>query len=61
MHTVSRRNFVNTLAGVPFLMAAGARAFALPQSRALTSAQKEAVEAILRKLVDSGTVSAVSY
>ena len=61
MHTVSRRNFVNTLAGVPFLMAAGARAFALPQSRALTSAQKEAVEAILRKLVDSGTVPCVSY
>ena len=61
MHSISRRRFVRTLAGVPFLMAAPWRAFAASQSGSLRGSQIEAVEVILRRLVDSGTVPGISY
>lgn len=61
MHSISRRRFVRTLAGVPFLMAAPWRAFAAFQSGSLSGSQIEAVEVILRLLVDSGAVPGISY
>jgi len=61
MHNISRRHFVRTIAGVPFLMAAAAKAFAPPQNIAFSRSQKEAIEAILHRLVDSGAVPGISY
>ena len=61
MQEISRRRFVKTIAGVPFLIAAGPKAFAFPQNSAFGRNQKEAVEAILQRLVDSGAVPGISY
>jgi hypothetical protein len=44
MHSISRRRFVRTLAGVPFLMAAPWRAFAAHQSGSLSGSQIESVK-----------------
>ncbi|HEX2710718.1 MAG TPA: serine hydrolase domain-containing protein [Candidatus Acidoferrales bacterium] len=58
MRSVSRRDFVTMLAGIPFLTVA-TRATA--QRNSLSRNQIEAVEAILRKLVDSNAVPGISY
>jgi CubicO group peptidase (beta-lactamase class C family) len=61
MHRISRRDFVATMAGVPFLVARGFHSFAKPQTGLLSHSQIEAVEAILRNLVDSNAVPGISY
>jgi len=57
MDNISRRRFVRMLAGVPFVMTAPWKAFAA----SLSGTQIEAVEVILRRLVDSGAVPGISY
>lgn len=61
MHSISRRDAIKTIAGAPFLASAIARVSALPQNSGLTHSQVQAVEVILRRLVDSGAVPGISY
>jgi CubicO group peptidase (beta-lactamase class C family) len=61
MDNISRRRFVRMLAGVPFVMAAPWKAFPASQSGSLSGRQIEAVEVILRRLVDSGAIPGISY
>jgi CubicO group peptidase (beta-lactamase class C family) len=61
MDNISRRRFVRMLAGVPFLSVAGPQLSATTQGNSLSHSQTEAVELILRRLVDSGAVPGVSY
>ena len=61
MDNISRRRFVRMLAGIP-LIGVAARSTSLTAGRAsLSRSQIEAVEGILRRLVDSGAVPGVSY
>jgi len=61
MDDISRRRFVRMLAGVPFLTVAAPKLSATTQRTSLGRSQIEAVELILRRLVDSGAVPGVSY
>jgi CubicO group peptidase (beta-lactamase class C family) len=61
METISRRRFVRMLAGVPFLSVAAPQLSAAPQRDLLGRSQIDAVELILRRLVDSGAVPGISY
>ena len=58
MRSILRRDFLTILAGAPFFTVA-ARATA--QSNSLSHSQIEAVETILRKLVESNAVPGISY
>jgi CubicO group peptidase (beta-lactamase class C family) len=60
METISRRRFVRMLAGVPFLTL-GAPKLSGTERSSFTHSQIEAVELILRRLVDSGAVPGISY
>jgi hypothetical protein len=61
METISRRRFVRMLAGVPFLGVAVPNLYATTQRDSLSRRQTDAVELILRRLVDSGAVPGISY
>jgi CubicO group peptidase (beta-lactamase class C family) len=61
MENISRRRFVSMLAGVPFIGVAGRSASATSERNSLSRGQIDAVELILRRLVDSGAVPGVSY
>jgi len=61
MKSISRRRFVGMLAGVPFLRVGLAPVSATTERSSLERSKVDAVELILRKLVDSGAVPGVSY
>ena len=61
MDNISRRRFVRMLAGVPFIGIAGRGASATAGRTSVSHDQVEAVEIILRRLVDSKAVPGVSY
>jgi CubicO group peptidase (beta-lactamase class C family) len=61
MDNISRRRFVRMLAGFPFLSVAVPQLSATTHHDSLSRSQTEAVELILRRLVDSGAVPGVSY
>jgi CubicO group peptidase (beta-lactamase class C family) len=61
MEIISRRRFVRMLAGVPFLRVAAPKLSATTRRISLSHSQIEAVELILRRLVDSGAVPGISY
>lgn len=61
MDNISRRRFVRMLAGMPFIGVAARTASATTESTSLSHSQIEAVELILRRLVDSGAVPGISY
>ena len=61
MESISRRRFVGMLAGIPFLRVGPASVSATTERSSLERSKVEAVELILRKLVDSGSVPGVSY
>jgi CubicO group peptidase (beta-lactamase class C family) len=60
MDNISRRRFVRMLAGVPLIGVATSRLSAT-QPNSLGRGQIEAVELILRRLVDNGAVPGISY
>ena len=61
MDNISRRRFVRILAGVPWIGFAARGASAATQGHSLTRSQIEAMELILRGLVDSKAIPGVSY
>jgi CubicO group peptidase (beta-lactamase class C family) len=61
MKSISRRRFVAMLAAVPFVRFVPATRSATTQHSSLDRSKVEAVELILRRLVDSGAVPGVSY
>lgn len=58
MHSISRRRFLAMLAGIPFLAASDAVSV---QPERLSRSQTQAVENILRKLIESNIVPGISY
>lgn len=60
MDNISRRRFARMLAGVPFIGVAARGASATTQGHSLTHSQVEAVELMLRRLVDSSAVPGIS-
>jgi CubicO group peptidase (beta-lactamase class C family) len=61
MGRISRRHFVRMLAGVPVLGVAAPSVSAATQRGSLSRSQIEAVELILRRLVDGDAVPGISY
>lgn len=61
MGRISRRHFVGMLAGVPVLGMAAPSLSAATQPNSLSRSQIEAVERILRRLVDGNAVPGISY
>src|SRR5690348_11811827 len=61
MGSISRRRFVAMLATVPFSRVVSVTASATAQANSLDPKKIEAVELILRRLIDSGAVPGVSY
>ena len=61
MGSISRRRFARMLAGVPFLGVVAPSVSATTQRSSLSRSQIEAVELILRRLVDSDAAPGISY
>ena len=61
MGNISRRRFVQMLAGIPLVGVATRSTSVIAERTSLGRGQIEAVESILRRLVDSGAVPGVSY
>ena len=61
MGNISRRRFVRMLAGVPLIGVAAQSTFVRAERTSLGRSQIEAVESILRRLVNSGAVPGISY
>lgn len=61
MGNISRRRFVRMLAGVPLIGVVAPIVSATSERRSLTHSQIDAIELILRRLVDSGAVPGISY
>jgi CubicO group peptidase (beta-lactamase class C family) len=61
MESISRRRFVAMLASVPFARFVPTSFSATTERSSLSHSQIEAIELILRKLVDTGAVPGISY
>ena len=61
MDNISRRRFVRMLAGVPFVSVVAPQLSGVTQHDSLSHTQNEAIELILRRLVENGAVPGVSY